>query len=145
MIAAMNRRQFITLLGGAVAAFVVPHAIDPHEFESEIRAALISQLAHAPLKSEPNRRSWLGTKRVDTKHLLRLLRARRQRPRSRTAEQRHELAPLHSITSSARASSVGGISMPSAFAALRLMTSSYFVGACTGRSAGFAPLRMRST
>ena len=32
-----------------------------------------------------------------------------------------------------------------AFAVLRLITSSYFVGACTGRSAGFSPLRMRST
>src|SRR5215211_5851071 len=41
----------------------------------------------------------------------------------------------HSITSSARASSVGGISRPSALAVLRLMTSSYLVGACTGRSA----------
>src|SRR5262245_59610909 len=51
----------------------------------------------------------------------------------------------HSITSSARASSVGGTSMPSALAVLRLMTSSYLVGACTGRSAGFSPLRMRST
>jgi hypothetical protein len=32
-----------------------------------------------------------------------------------------------------------------ALAVLRLITSSYFVGACTGRSAGFSPLRMRST
>src|SRR5262249_3633401 len=30
---------------------------------------------------------------------------------------------------------------PSAFAVLRLITSSYLVGACTGRSAGLAPLR----
>ena len=45
----------------------------------------------------------------------------------------------------ARASSVGGTSRPSSFAVLRLMTSSYLVGACTGRSAGFSPLRMRST
>src|SRR5215475_10448601 len=52
---------------------------------------------------------------------------------------------LHSITSSATASSDGGTSRPSAFAVLRLMTSSYLVGACTGRSAGFSPLRMRST
>src|SRR6185369_12428083 len=51
----------------------------------------------------------------------------------------------HSITSSARASSVGGISRPRALAVLRLTTSSYLVGACTGRSAGFSPLRMRST
>ena len=53
--------------------------------------------------------------------------------------------PLHSITSSARASSVGGTSIPSAFAVFRLITSSYLVGACTGRSDGFSPLRMRST
>src|SRR5499425_2724645 len=51
----------------------------------------------------------------------------------------------HSITSSARASTDGGISRPSAFAVLRLMTSSYLVGACTGKSPGFSPLRMRST
>src|SRR5262249_13328156 len=35
----------------------------------------------------------------------------------------------YSITSSARASSVGGILRPSAFAVLRLITSSYLVGA----------------
>ena len=83
---------------------------------------------------------------ADAPHPLGLLRARRERPRRRrTAEQRDELAPLHSITSSARASSVGGTSRPSALAVLRLITSSYLVGACTGRSAGFSPLRMRST
>src|SRR5215468_6932470 len=60
---------------------------------------------------------------------LALLRARRERPRScNTAEQRDELASLHSITSSARTSSVGGTSRPSALAVLRLMTSSYLVG-----------------
>src|SRR5262245_6763197 len=71
-------------------------------------------------------------------------RADRRRPNHAT-EQRDELAPLHSITSSARASRDGGISRPSAFAVFMLMISSYFVGACTGRSAAFSPLRMRST
>src|SRR5262245_30338499 len=51
----------------------------------------------------------------------------------------------YSITASARASSEGGTVMPSALAVLRLITSSYLVGACTGMSAGFSPLRMRST
>src|SRR5262249_24743431 len=51
----------------------------------------------------------------------------------------------YSITSSARARTDGGTVMPSAFAVLRLTTSSYLVGACTGMSAGFSPLRMRST
>src|SRR5262249_40033792 len=73
-----------------------------------------------------------------------LLCARRERPRGRAADEHDERAALHSITSSARASKVGGISRPSAFAVLRLMTSSYLVGACTGKSAGFSPLRMRS-
>jgi hypothetical protein len=51
----------------------------------------------------------------------------------------------YSITSSAMASSLSGTVSPSALAVLRLITSSYLVGACTGRSAGFSPLRMRST
>src|SRR6516162_9141938 len=82
---------------------------------------------------------------ADAPHALALLRARRERPgdRCRAAEQRDELAApelsVHSITSSARASSVGGTSRPSALAVLRLITSSYLVGACTGRSAGFSP------
>src|SRR5262249_23072889 len=75
----------------------------------------------------------------------RLLRTRRERPGCRAAEKRDELPALHSITSSARASSVGVTSRPSALAAWRLITSSYFTGVCTGRSAGFSPLRMRST
>src|SRR6266542_1046097 len=65
----------------------------------------------------------------------------------------HRIAPSatlpsrfpYSITSSARASSVSGTVRPSAFAVLRLSTRSYLVGACTGRSAAFSPLRMRST
>src|SRR5262249_22602898 len=51
----------------------------------------------------------------------------------------------HWITSSARSSSDGGIVRPSAFAVLRLMTNSNFVGCSTGRSAGRAPLRILST
>jgi hypothetical protein len=50
----------------------------------------------------------------------------------------------HSITSSARASSVGGMSMPSALAVLTLITSSNFVDRWIGRSPGFSPLRMRA-
>ena len=49
------------------------------------------------------------------------------------------------ITLSARANMAGGIVRPSAFAALRLMTNSNFVGCSIGRSAGFAPLRILST
>src|SRR5262245_47279341 len=73
-----------------------------------------------------------------------LLRARRERPRSGSAaEQRDELAALHSITSSASASNLSGISRPSAFAVLTLITSWNLVGSTIGRSPGFSPLRMR--
>jgi hypothetical protein len=49
----------------------------------------------------------------------------------------------YSITSSARASSIGGTVRPSAMTVGRLMTSSNLVGCTTGRSAGFSPLRTR--
>src|SRR6266542_1180167 len=49
----------------------------------------------------------------------------------------------HSITSSARSSSASGTSRPRVFAVLRLMTSSVRMGRMTGKSAGFAPLRIR--
>jgi hypothetical protein len=51
----------------------------------------------------------------------------------------------YSITSSARASSIGGTSRPSALAVLRLMTRSNLVGCSTGISPGFAPRRILST
>ena len=84
-----------------------------------------------------------------------LLRARRERPKirrhgRRAAEEGDELAALHwcsrhSMTSSARSRIEVGTSSPSALAVFMLSTVSYFTGACTGRSAGFSPFRMRST
>src|SRR5262249_17746860 len=51
--------------------------------------------------------------------------------------------PHHSITSSASARRVGGISRPIVLAVCRLMTNSNLVALSTGRPAGFSPLRMR--
>src|SRR5258707_5572835 len=51
----------------------------------------------------------------------------------------------YSITSSARASSVGGMSRASALAVCRLTTNSNLVGCSTGKSAGLAPLNILST
>src|SRR6516164_1594342 len=83
---------------------------------------------------------------ADVPLTLALLRSRREWPRRRrAAEQRDELPLVHSITSSARASSLSGIWRPSALAVLILTISSYFVGDCTGKSAGFSPRKMRST
>src|SRR5262249_723840 len=80
---------------------------------------------------------------ADGRQPVSLLRARSKRPRCRAAEERDERAAVHSITSSAGASSVAGTSMPTALAVARLMTNSNLVGCTTGRSAGLAPLRMR--
>src|SRR5262249_49218025 len=77
------------------------------------------------------------------KFFCRLLRTRRERPCRCAADELDECASFHSITSSASASSLSGTSRPSAFAVLRLMTSSNLVGCITGKSAGFAPLRIR--
>src|SRR5262249_42485577 len=82
---------------------------------------------------------------TDPPHPVRLLRARRERPRRRAAEQRDERATFHSITSSARSKNGSGILRPSALAVVRLMTSSNFVGCSTGMSAGFAPRKILST
>jgi hypothetical protein len=59
--------------------------------------------------------------------------------------QRAQQNPPHSITSLARASSVGGTVMPSALAVLRLTTSSNLVGCSIGRSAGLAPCKILCT
>src|SRR6516164_11626813 len=74
----------------------------------------------------------------------RLLRSRRNRPSScRAAEQRHDLAPPHSITSSASVSRFGGMLRSSALAVAKLITRSSLVAISTGILAGLSPLRIR--
>ena len=51
----------------------------------------------------------------------------------------------YSMTSSAVARSVDGTIRPSAFAVLRLMASSNFVGCSIGSAAGLVPFRILST
>src|SRR5215472_17042489 len=78
-------------------------------------------------------------------YLTGLLRARRDRARRRAADKRDEVASVHSTTSSAATSRPGGAVSPSAFAVLRFTAVSNLVAACTGRSPGLSPRRMRST
>src|SRR5262249_11984039 len=78
-------------------------------------------------------------------HFLARLRAGRERPRRRAAEQRDELAPRHSITSSARARIPGGNVSPIALAVLRLTARSNLTGCSTGRSAGLVPCKILCT
>ena len=86
---------------------------------SSARASTVGGMSRPSVALLPSR---VRAQEPDGRQLRRLLRARRERPRRRAAKKRDELAPSHSITSSARASSIGGISRPSAFAVLRLIT-----------------------
>jgi len=65
--------------------------------------------------------------------------------RSMPPDQRYELAPLHSITLSARATRPAGTFSPIAFAAFRLMTNSNRAGCSTGMSAGLVPRNIFAT
>src|SRR5262245_42088723 len=134
-----KRSQFGRHSGVAVIATFCKARYQPQILALDI--AIVPQLAREPL----DRRQGLRGKDPDGPHALALLRARRKRPSSRAGEQRDEFAPPHSITSSARASRVGGTSKPKALAVFRLTTNSNLVPCCTGRSAGFAPLRILST
>src|SRR5262245_22166586 len=90
-------------------------------------------------------RGVLGSRQqyANTPHPVGLLRPRHHRPRRRAAKPRDKgAASTHSITSSARAKMDGGTSIPIALAALRLTTNWNFVGCSTGKSAGFAPLKI---
>src|SRR6516225_9567955 len=71
-----------------------------------------------------------------------LLRARGERPCRHATEQRDELTPSHSITSSASSCNALGTSMPSNRAVCALMTNSNLLDCKTGRSPGLAPLRI---
>ena len=144
----MNRREFITLIGGAAAAWpLAARAQQPARLplvailRSEVAgdpeglrnsAALIQGL-QALGWTEGRKDSLVtlgrtGADKTNDGH-RQLLRARRERPRGRrAADERDELAPLHSITSSAMASTRSGTVSPSAFAVLRLTTSSNLVG-----------------
>src|SRR5262249_53272551 len=126
----------VTSLGPAILNCDIA-AFDPTKFAQPLYEG-VDPLPLARTRALPQK--------ADSRQLARPLRPRRQRPRRRrAAEQRDELAPLHSITSSAVASSEVGTSMPSALAVVRLTTRSNLVGCSTGRSAGFTPRKILST
>src|SRR5262249_19685615 len=120
-----------------------PTHVDPH-----IAAFGPAELGKMPREFREQRLTfWIGRGKIhehaDPPNLIGPLRVRRERPcRRRAAEKRDKFAPPHSITSSASNRIEAGTSMPRALAACRLMTNSNLVDCRTGRSAGFAPLRI---
>src|SRR5262249_10859007 len=131
-------REVGIALGASLAPAVLDRdgaTIDPAEFTQPLQKCVDPcALAYWPAATEV----------PDGRQLARLLRPRRERPPRRSAaEQRDELAALHSITSSARASSLSGIVRPSALAVLRFKFRSNLVDCITGRSPGLSPLSIR--
>src|SRR5262249_23094769 len=118
--------------------------IDDRDVLALDKAGVLQSLAKCAQKVrvEVRRRR---TEHPDHRHRW-LLCARGERPREgRAAEKRDERAASHSITSSARASSIGGTVRPMALAVVTLMTSSTLVGNSIGRSLGSSPFRILST
>src|SRR5262249_14600302 len=101
-----QRRQPVNLIVG-------PAVLDRDVLALDISGVFKSLAESAQPVRKPIKR--LAIEEPDHRH-RRLLRPRRERPRRRATEQRDEIAPLHSITSSVRASSEIGGSRPSALA-----------------------------
>src|SRR5215467_14517685 len=124
------RQSIVLVLGEAVddCYVLALHIADVFEAQAECAQTVHHRVRRSGVK-EPNH----GHRR--------LLRARRKRQCCcrHAANKRDELAPPHSITSSASCWSLSGTSRPSALAVLRLMTNSNLVGCSTGNSAGLAP------
>ena len=82
---------------------------------------------------------------TDPRHLRRL-RLDGERRHQEAEGASNEGSPVHYwMTSSARASTAGGMVRPRAFAVLRLMVRAILVGRSTGRSPAFAPFSTLST
>src|SRR5439155_8122537 len=130
---------------GAHAIHIVPGPtlVELHVYA--LRPSQLCELLPERLKTHGEFGIALGVshQNADAPHAL-LLRARRERPRSRrAADSQDELAAFHSITSSASAGSLGDMSRPRTLAVCRLMTNSNLAARITGRSAGFSPFRIR--
>src|SRR5262249_39374323 len=122
-----------------VAAFGRP------DFDRNVLAQNITAFTKASMECGQAARRIDNVNKPDHRHRC-LLRVCPERPSGcRATEQRDELAPRHSITSSAATSSLSGTVRSRSRAAWWLRTSSNLVDWRTGRSAGLAPLRMRPT
>jgi hypothetical protein len=136
-------------VAAVLTGFIRAHLVFRHRIDAFARSGPlnIAGLAQALAKRTQNSSRSIGRFAVqepDYRHGG-LLRARGEWPGSRAAEKRDELAPVHSITSSASSRNASGIDSPNALAVLRLTRSANVVGCTTGKSAGSfrAPVRNR--
>src|SRR6202040_543804 len=106
----------------AVVLALQPMVLDRHVLPFDIAGFVEAFAKRSPITRRAIGRS--GVKEADHRQ-CRLLPARGERPSG--SEQGDKLAPPHSITSSARPSSVSGNVMPSALAVFMLMYSSTLV------------------
>jgi hypothetical protein len=104
------------------------HTLPPPQFRSPSAMRMSVRVKPGP-RGVSATRPLRGRKRNSKRHSM----------MSQSCQQRSSTA--HSIISSAATSRPGGTVRPSAFAVLRLITVSYLVSTCTGRSAGLAPRR----
>src|SRR5262249_40579087 len=107
------------------AAKLFPHIVD-RDVSGKLSGRYMDRRRWRRHEDSRRRGRWRGSSieekshvtEADIRQLLAMvkkgeLRARHERPRCRAADKRDELAPSHSITSSARARSVGGTVSPS--------------------------------
>ena len=139
----LPRRNFLHLAAGAAALPAVSRIARAQAYPAR-PVHIIVPFAPAGDTDLTARIGRSGIDEADHPH-RRLLRACRERSRRRAAEQCDELAPRHSITSSARSRSVGGIVIPISIAVFRFTASSNLEGCSIGSSAGFVPRRTLST
>src|SRR6516164_7330970 len=123
-----ERNQFRRILSHGICTRATPTVVDPH-VAARSPPCFLQTLCERANTSVPFRIvSSQIDEHADAPHALALLRPRHEWPRHRrAAEQCDELAPLHSITSSARPERGSGTVMPSALAVLRFKNSSTLV------------------
>src|SRR5215471_1737344 len=122
-----ERDQFCGIFCAPVRVILAPAGVNPY-----IAANTPAQFLQALVKGRKSVLAfWIVRSPVhehaNPPQTFRLLRARRERPCGRAAEQRDEIAAPHSTTSSAATSSLSGTARPSVLAVLRLIMSSNLV------------------
>src|SRR5260370_29142673 len=121
-------------------------ACPPAHFDARVAIPGPAQLFNPPKKGGKVSFTLLGRSDAhqhrDCAASVSLQRVGGEWPNCRGAKSSKKRPPAHSITSSAVASSIGGISRPSVFAVLRLIAKLNLVGCSKGSSAGLAPSRI---